>query len=284
MGAASERPYVTSMSDGLVALAGCRIARPAGFGGGVEVVVAEAAPRGFDARVNDSLGVCLKLGPAHAVRSDGRALVYPADAVCVRAPGCVWSCEVAAVGFVSIDIAAHLLPPDLQRRPMQFLPAESLDLKALLPLLEDEGSSLAQQGALSGLIEQLFGQGIVVAGSLREESSRARVVGRARDYLRAHFERNPSLDELAEVSGINRFVLLRYFKQELGVAPHGYLIRLRIERARELLAKGEAPIDVATAVGFADQGHLNRHFGRVIGITPGAYARQVRRFGRRRPS
>src|SRR5262245_57007810 len=99
-------PHRQAQYRSLVALAGCRISRPAVFEGGVEIVVARTATRGFPTRVSEGLGICLKSGPAHGVISDGRALSYPADAICVRYPGCVWSSEVTTGGFVSIDITS----------------------------------------------------------------------------------------------------------------------------------------------------------------------------------
>ncbi|HEU5075201.1 MAG TPA: AraC family transcriptional regulator [Polyangiaceae bacterium] len=270
---------VKSKSEGgtnVVALSGCRISRPATFAGHVEIVLAGAAPRGFSAHLSDSLGLCLKIGAAHAVTSDGRKLTYPANAVCVRHPGCVWSSEVAAVGFVSIDVARALLPRDLEPRPMQFLRGDVLDMQRMAAALETGESRLQQDAALASLIEWLSRRNVLEADSLREETSRTRVMRQAEALLRAELDRTPSLQELAEATNTNRFVLLRYFKKELGIGPHGYLVRLRVERARDLLARGQPPIDVAVAVGFADQAHLNRHFTRILGITPGEYARQVR--------
>jgi AraC-like DNA-binding protein len=44
-------------------------------------------------------------------------------------------------------------------------------------------------------------------------------------------------------------------------------------RAKELLAAGVRPSEIAPRVGFYDQSQLNRHFRRIVGTTPGAYAR-----------
>ena len=70
---------------------------------------------------------------------------------------------------------------------------------------------------------------------------------------------------------MDRFRLCRAFKAAFGIAPHGYLIQLRLVRARRLLAIGTAPAEVASDLGFADQSHLGRWFRRANGLTPGAY-------------
>jgi AraC-like DNA-binding protein len=94
---------------------------------------------------------------------------------------------------------------------------------------------------------------------------------RTRDYLHAHYDQDISLNELAALAGIDRFRLTRGFKQAYGLAPHAYLVQLRLSRARRLLAHGETPADVAATLGFADQSHLGRWFRRAYGVTPAAY-------------
>jgi len=46
-------------------------------------------------------------------------------------------------------------------------------------------------------------------------------------------------------------------------------------RAKELLATGLRPSEIAPRVGLYDQSQLNRHFRRIVGTTPGAYARDI---------
>ena len=48
---------------------------------------------------------------------------------------------------------------------------------------------------------------------------------------------------------------------------------LRVSRARELLRAGVHVAEAAQAVGFYDESQLHRHFRRIVGVTPGAYAR-----------
>jgi AraC family transcriptional regulator len=95
-------------------------------------------------------------------------------------------------------------------------------------------------------------------------------VNQAIDYLQAHLEQEISLEALAQAVHLSPSHLRRLFKQTTGVAPHQYLIQLRVQRAKQLLQTRQFSIrDVAAQVGFADQSHLNRHFKRVFGVTPG---------------
>ncbi len=44
-------------------------------------------------------------------------------------------------------------------------------------------------------------------------------------------------------------------------------------RARQLLQMGMPCVDVALALGFADQSHFSKHFKRIVGVPPGVYSR-----------
>ncbi len=96
-------------------------------------------------------------------------------------------------------------------------------------------------------------------------------VGRARDYLDAHFTEEVELAELARIAGLSRTQLIRAFRREIGMTPHAYLIDRRFRAARRRLERGEPPAEVALACGFCDQSHLNRVFKARMRVTPGAY-------------
>lgn len=142
--------------------------------------------------------------------------------------------------------------------------------------LHQKDVRLVKEAALDGLLERLANHVRRPAGL--DEAVRAPAIARrARDYLIAHHEQDVSLHSLAAVCGIDRFRLTRAFKAAYGLAPHAWLIQLRLSRSRQLLAAGAQPAEVASRLGFADQSHLGRWFMRVYGITPGAYQRETTR-------
>jgi AraC-like DNA-binding protein len=104
-------------------------------------------------------------------------------------------------------------------------------------------------------------------------------VATSRDLLAERMTDPPSLDDLAQATGMSPFALLRAFRSETGLPPHAYLNQLRVRLARRLLDDGLAPAMVAAEAGFADQAHLTRHFKRVVGVPPGAYQRERGRAG-----
>jgi AraC-like DNA-binding protein len=259
----------------VVALSGCRIERV--LQGAVEIVDAAPANRAFPDRVSESLGLCLKTGPAHEVRADGRALRYPADALCVRAPGTVWSARATGpAGFLSIDIERALLPEGGLVGPMRFVePAALPGVRHALAVLRAGVETLDQQVVIAELIDAVIDVGLAAAPHLDAAVPRAGV-RRARDLLESRVADPPTLQELADGVGANRFVLLRAFRRTFGVPPHAFLRRLRVERARALLARGADLSWTSLELGFADQSHFTRAFKEVVGIPPGAYRRAMR--------
>jgi AraC-like DNA-binding protein len=102
-----------------------------------------------------------------------------------------------------------------------------------------------------------------------------RPVRRALEILRARLADPLTLDEIAAYAGLDKFHLCRAFRTQVGMPPHAYLTRLRIMHAKALLAAGARPKDIAPQVGLYDQSQLNRHFRRIVGTTPGRYARSL---------
>ena len=100
------------------------------------------------------------------------------------------------------------------------------------------------------------------------------VAARAMDYLRANFDEEFGLDELAKAAGAaDRFQLSRGFRREFGTSPHAFLVQLRLAEARSLLREKTPPAEAAALSGFADQSHMGRWFRRAYGMTPAAYRR-----------
>ena len=89
------------------------------------------------------------------------------------------------------------------------------------------------------------------------------------DYINDYIERELSLKELAAIAQLSQYHFCRAFKQMTGLSPHQYLIRQRVERAKQLLKKGGMSLGaVAIVCGFTHQSHLHRHFKRLTGVTP----------------
>ncbi len=99
------------------------------------------------------------------------------------------------------------------------------------------------------------------------------VTRRVCDYMEGHLDEKIRLDGLAALAGLSTDHFARAFHQSVGVPPHTYLLRRRLEHVEHMLTATHAPLsEIALATGFSDQSHLARHFRRWAGVSP----RQVR--------
>lgn len=138
--------------------------------------------------------------------------------------------------------------------------------------LHSDEMRIVQQSSMDNLLAQLTSH-CQWRKRLPSQIQSAAIAHRVRDYLHAHMGDNIGLSDLARETGTDRFTLTRSFKREFHLAPHAWLIQLRLAKARQLLGLGELPVDVAATLGFAYQSHLGRWFQRVYRITPAHYRR-----------
>jgi AraC family transcriptional regulator len=95
---------------------------------------------------------------------------------------------------------------------------------------------------------------------------------RTLDFMTAHLDGDPTIAELAQECGLSSGYFARAFRQTMGAAPHQWLIRKRIERARELLLNGKMDLaEIAAICGFVDQSHFTRVFAKQEGCAPGRW-------------
>jgi AraC-like DNA-binding protein len=96
-----------------------------------------------------------------------------------------------------------------------------------------------------------------------------------RDFTEARLCDKILLEDLALLLGLDRFRFLKLFKRTVGMTPHAWLLRLRLERAVELIKvnRDMSITDVAHAVGFFDQSHFTRAFRDAYGVTPARFQR-----------
>src|SRR3989475_12627638 len=134
------------------------------------------------------------------------------------------------------------------------------------------------------LFRSAFGEGLVAScvrlmarhGASRWSDAPFRDVRQVRERLADDSARVPSLADLAGLTGLSRYQVLRRFERAYGLPPHAWLLRRRAERARVLIRDGATLAAAAAATGFADQSHMTRVFARQFGFTPGAWRRAAR--------
>lgn len=141
-------------------------------------------------------------------------------------------------GAAGARLGSRVVRHDIERPPLRLLP-------------DSEDVRLRFRGGLAG-------------GALR----------RVRAYIDDHIGERISLDELARQAGVSRFHFARQFRLSTGESAMGYLRRVRIERSKSILqTRGTTIAEVAARLGFSDQSHFTRIFGRLVGVSPGSFAR-----------
>lgn len=130
---------------------------------------------------------------------------------------------------------------------------------------------------LDGMLQHLLAQLAAHAGKAPRPAKGGlppRVVARVTEAIAATEGDALSLAELAAIANLSPFHFAKAFKVSLGVSPHRFQKRLRLERARDLLASGRSSVlEVALAVGYESGQALSRAFRQEFGTSP----REVRR-------
>jgi AraC-like DNA-binding protein len=109
-------------------------------------------------------------------------------------------------------------------------------------------------------------------GSPMQTVRDAPLARRLRELLDDRLLETFTIAEAARLLGAHPSHLVRVFSGAYGIAPHRYVTSRRVDRARRLLLDGHPPAEAAVHAGFHDQAHLTRHFRRILGTTPGAFA------------
>jgi len=85
-----------------------------------------------------------------------------------------------------------------------------------------------------------------------------------------------SLVAMAREANVSPFYFSRMFRKTLGVTPHRFVLRQRIQKSLQLIGEGRLSLSqVAVEVGFYDQAHFTHAFRAIVGTTPAEYARRI---------
>jgi AraC-like DNA-binding protein len=98
---------------------------------------------------------------------------------------------------------------------------------------------------------------------------------RVRAYIDSNLHRTIHIRDLSAVARRSPAHFCRKFKLAVGVSPHAYVVRRRLERARHLMMTSPKPLsEIALSAGFSDQAHLCRLFRQAFGQSPANWRRE----------
>lgn len=299
----SRQPFSVEETHGIVNRAGNRI-RATSDGSQWSAMFAsiqQEAPyeATFDA-VDDQLIVLHRNGPVHVERTCGSLMgshCVPAGGIHlvpsgadfgVRLTGALDTMHVYIRRSVMEEVAAEILdgdPAKLEIPPM--IKENDLSLRFLL---DAAAEALNAEDTITALYSDYLARTIAAQLIRGYSSEHAKsisriiksefgniVVANAVEFMHENIDRSIDLVEISEAVGRSPSHVARMFLSDLGMPPHRYLIKLRVQKAKRLLAKSSMPIaEIAFECGFSHQEHLTRLFKRYYTTTPAAYRKSRR--------
>jgi len=188
---------------------------------------------------------------------------------------------------VSQDVVAQTALETGDGTPVELIPRpyhRDAQLEHICWALKAEAESKYVSGPLYGeslglalcvhLLRQRFGKDSCVA---RKGGIAPRALHRVIDYIESNLDSPLRMASLAEISGLSQYRFAHNFKSATGVPPYRYVLRTRLDRAKQMLRKTNLSVlDIAYAVGCQSISRFNSLFRRELGTTPSHYRASFR--------
>ncbi len=156
------------------------------------------------------------------------------------------------------------------------------EVSRLLNIMKEEKKS--ERPGYQSVIDRMFGVLIVLVSRYYSETESPKPkalmrISSAISYMEKNYAQPVSVAFLAKHVYTAERTLRYLFKEITGLSPKNYLIRLRIKKAAEMMAKNNSirVIDVSSKTGFDNSSYFSRKFKEIIGITPMNYLKQQRK-------
>lgn len=146
---------------------------------------------------------------------------------------------------------------------------------AVLPALERpaEANQLFLDHSMMAMCAHIAGTyGVAIEPRVLAKGLAGWRLRRAKDLIASRLNGDISISEIAAECGLTPSYFARQFAEATGTTPHRWLLKMRVQQAKQLMAEGRLSLaEVAIACGFADQSHFTRVFSRETGATPRAW-------------
>lgn len=116
-----------------------------------------------------------------------------------------------------------------------------------------------------------------IAGYNFDSYSKNYAVKKIITYINENYAHKISLDQIAHNMYLSPVYISKIFKEETGEPPINYLIKVRLEKAKEILANGEGDSikSVANRVGYDDVYHFSKLFKKYYGASPNNFRKAM---------
>jgi AraC family transcriptional regulator len=181
------------------------------------------------------------------------------------------------------SLLKHAFPENDTGRDVEFIPRWGVQDRQVEHVIRALEADL-ETGAPGG---RLFGDSLLCALAVHLQRSYAVIrprtakpgnglprarLNRVIEYIEANLDREIALSAMAHTAGMSPHYFCELFKHSTHFSPYQYVLRRRIEHARQLLSQPSISVlEVAVRSGFSDHSHFTKLFRRVVGVTPTGY-------------
>ena len=155
------------------------------------------------------------------------------------------------------------------------------EISRLLKVMWEEQET--KRTGYKSIIKHLFGVVITLVCRYYSETDSPKSMSllklsSAISFMEKNYTEPVTVIELAEKAGMPESTFRHSFKRTIGVSPIDYLIRLRIEKAAEMMAKDNSirVIDASQGTGFYNSAYFTRKFKEIMKVTPMQYLKKQR--------
>jgi AraC-like DNA-binding protein len=217
-------------------------------------------------------------GKVHAINQSSAFCIFPRDVVWYYTDSAdPWSFYWFAFNG---RLAAKLLERAgiTRENPVLALKEENAVPKlmdALHAEFEDENpDDLALIGHLCFLLSELE-KSRLVPNPRQSGKKSSGYIEKALNYIHVNYHKDVPVSALADYVGLERSYFSKLFNQTAGYSPQAYILRYRLEKARELLkTTGLSVGEISECTGFSDGFYFSRAFKNFTGLSPAAYRKQ----------
>lgn len=167
---------------------------------------------------------------------------------------------------------AEVKKPVLRRAQIPFFKA---DLKVLLDayITMDVNRTLRTSYSIETMLVHL----ILAEGEKESGVSNTPKLQELIQYMHGHYREPLTMDQLSQQAGFSKYHLSREFKKLTGMPPNEYLISLRIEQAKRMLASTDLPVyKIGILSGIENEAYFSRLFHQRLQMTPAEYRKRNR--------
>ncbi|MGT2829662.1 AraC family transcriptional regulator [Streptococcus hillyeri] len=196
-------------------------------------------------------------------------------------------CHLDMIGQRLVDqTSLHYLQP-LQNSALKFVPriqphmAGYEDIKScvltILELAKKEGRhfELFLKAKLNELLYLLFLHRHVLKKATDDTYRKNAKIRQVIDHINNHYQENLSIHQLATLIGYSKAHFMSLFKQHTGSSCTDFIIRVRLQKASQLLIHShDSILEIAEQTGFTNLSHFNRQFKKQYLLTPRQYRQE----------